>query len=92
VCGKLDCILIPCVVQNNKILVFRLDNEKRKGNLSEFTAQDVLQTHFSRSLSSVKGSERIHNGVSRDKFCSVRVQNLKEVLGLGFIVIVPPPL
>ena len=91
-CGKLDFILIPYAVRNNKLLVFRLDNEKRKENLFEFTAQDVLQTHFSRSLSSVKGSERIHNGASRDKFCNVRVQNLKEVLGLGFIVIVPPTL
>lgn len=81
-CGKLDFILIPYLVQNNKIPVFRLHNEKRKGNLFEFIAQDVLQTHFSRSLSSVKGSERIHSGVSRDKFCSVSVQNLREVLDL----------
>jgi hypothetical protein len=56
--------------------------KKGKGNLFECIAQEVLQTHFSRSLSSVKASERIHNGVSRDKSCSVSVQNLREVLDL----------
>lgn len=78
VCGNADFILVPSLEQNNKIPVFRLHNEKRNGNLFEFMAQDVPQTHFSRSLSSVKGSERIHNGVSRDKFCSVSVKTWEK--------------
>ena len=79
--GNFDHILIPYLVRN-KISVFWLHIEKRKGNLSEFIAHDGLPTHFSSSLSSVEGSERIHNGFSRDKFCSVSVQNLSEVLDL----------
>jgi hypothetical protein len=82
VCCKLYFIIIPYLVQNNKLPLFRLHNDERRGNLFQFIAQSVLETHFSRSLSSVKGSERIHNGVSRDKFCSIGVQNLREVLDL----------